>query len=369
MSDFSDFIKDYSFDLPDELIAQSPSPHKESARLLVVRRNPEKGLPKFEDLLISDLPHLVKETPALNQSLWVRNRSCVLPARFYAHRPTGSRHEIVLLEEVSSNLWKALIRNTAKMSFPQELFIDGLPKKEGHIICPEPGFIDFKFLKQNISSLLEHVGEMPLPPYIKERSATRDKDRYQSVWALRDEQKSVAAPTASLHFTNDLVSKLNNVGINFADTLLHVGLGTFEPVRCERLSEHSLHSERIFISSQEFHKINAHLLCKKPVLAVGTTALRNLESLPLINSTLRNEVELGQNSSGDWSGRTKLFVKPGFEFRFTNSLFTNFHLPESTLFVLVSTFAQSRSLAIEAYRHAISKNYRFFSYGDASLWI
>jgi S-adenosylmethionine:tRNA ribosyltransferase-isomerase len=216
---------------------------------------------------------------------------------------------------------------------------------------------------------LERVGEMPLPPYIKERSLQRDRDRYQTVWALKEEQKSVAAPTASLHFSEELVCKIEEQGIRFADTLLHVGLGTFEPVRCERLSEHKLHSERIYVKNSELQKIETQLQADKPILALGTTALRNLESLPLLHHEAHPELRYTRSPEGDISGRTALFVRPGFEFRYTSSLFTNFHLPQSTLFVLISTFAGSLKLAKEAYDHAIRSRYRFFSYGDASLWL
>jgi S-adenosylmethionine:tRNA ribosyltransferase-isomerase len=369
VSDLSDFLKDYSFHLPEELIAQAPAPRREEARLLIIRRNTSKGLPRFEDLKVSDLPSLIAETPQLQESLWVRNRSCVLPARFYVRRPSGSRHEIVLVEEESPGLWKVLMRNTSKMQFPQDLYIEGLPREEAHIISPQPGLIDLSPLKEPLSSILERVGEMPLPPYIKERSLQRDRDRYQTVWALKEEQKSVAAPTASLHFSEELVSKIEEQGIRFADTLLHIGLGTFEPVRCERLSEHKLHSERIYVKNSELRKIETQLQADKPILALGTTALRNLESLPLLHHEAHPELRYTRNPEGDISGRTALFVRPGFEFRYTSYLFTNFHLPQSTLFVLISTFAGSLKLAKEAYDHAIRSRYRFFSYGDASLWL
>jgi S-adenosylmethionine:tRNA ribosyltransferase-isomerase len=368
--DLSDFLADYHFELPEELIAQEPSAKRSEARLLLVRRDPPTGLPRFEDLSISDLPALVRETPQLRDSLWLRNRSRVLPARFYAKRPSGSRHEIVLLEETSPGLWSALMRNSAKMHFPQELFVDGLPPgEEQRILCPSPGVVDVRSLKQPLSQLLSRVGEMPLPPYIKKREAARDQARYQPVWALQEHEKSVAAPTASLHFTDELLSSLEKSGVEFADSVLHVGLGTFEPVRCERLSEHELHDERIYVDSKDFHKLDERARAKRPILCVGTTALRCLESLPLAGHSLRPEVRCEQTAEASISGRTRLFVKPGFEFRFTSALLTNFHLPESTLFVLVATFADSRTLAQEAYAHAVANRYRFFSYGDASLWI
>jgi S-adenosylmethionine:tRNA ribosyltransferase-isomerase len=220
-----------------------------------------------------------------------------------------------------------------------------------------------------LATLLAQVGEMPLPPYIKKREAARDLARYQPVWALGEHEKSVAAPTASLHFTPELLDALKQSGVEFADSVLHVGLGTFEPVRCEKLSEHELHDERIFVAAEDLRKLDERARAKRPILCVGTTALRCLESLPLAGESLRPEVRCERLGDGSLSGRTRLFVKPGFEFRYTSALLTNFHLPESTLFVLVATFANSRTLAQEAYAHAIEKKYRFFSYGDASLWV
>ena len=369
-ADLSDLLADYSFELPENLIAQEPSQRREDARLLVVRKNPSGGLPRFEDLLIADLPQLVRETPLLQDSLWLRNRSRVLPARFYAKRASGSRHEIVLLEEKTPGIWSALMRNSAKMSFPQELFVDGLSEGElQKIVCPEVGIVDTRSLSTPLQQLLARVGEMPLPPYIRTREAKRDHDRYQPVWALDGEDKSVAAPTASLHFTPDLLKELSLAGVEFADAVLHVGLGTFEPVRCERLSEHKLHDERFFVSGQNVALLEKADATNRPILCVGTTALRTLESLPLNGRNSRAEVKHSRHLDNSIGGRTHIFVKPGFEFAHTQALLTNFHLPESTLFVLVATFAESRALAQEAYAHAIARKYRFFSYGDASLWI
>jgi S-adenosylmethionine:tRNA ribosyltransferase-isomerase len=370
----SDLIKNYTFELPEELIAQEPSAMRENARLLVIRRNPEKGLPQFEDLLIKDLPQLARETPILNKSLWLRNRSRVLPARFYAERPTGSRHEIVLLEEIENGIWSALIRNSAKMSFPQILYAENSKNSEGSkssekITALAPDRIDMRALSKPLSQWLEEKGEMPLPPYIKSRSQERDRERYQTVWSLEDEQKSVAAPTASLHFTNELVQNIESAGVQFADCVLHVGLGTFEPVRVEKLSEHTLHDERIFVSQKNAALLLEHLRQSRGVLSIGTTAMRTLESLSLLGEDPRENTQIQSSPEGDLTGRTRLFIRPDFEFRYSSALLTNFHLPESTLFVLVSTFAGSLTLAQEAYQHAIHKKYRFFSYGDTTLWI
>ena len=378
----SDLIRDYDFELPEELIAQSPAEQRDQARLLVVRRNPEVGLPRFEDLLVSDLPDLVRSTPLLKQSLWVRNRSRVFAARFYARRPTGSRHEIVLLEEIEKDVWKALVRGHSSFRYPQvlktrnpsigsdDVKVSG-NNLEVEINSPSPGIIDMRSIAQSgvsVMDWLDRVAEMPLPPYIKHRDQLRDRQRYQSLWADPSKTLSVAAPTASLHFSQNLMDSLEREGVNFADLYLHVGLGTFEPFRGEKLSEHRLHEERLEVSAREIRKLKD----AKSLGAIGTTALRALESLSLHGEMARAEATLAINPDGrdaDVRGRTSLFVKPGFEFRYARFLWTNFHLPRSSLLVLVSTFCQSRSLALEAYQHAIARRYRFFSYGDASLWL
>ena len=357
---FSDSIHDYNFELPAELIAQKPASKRDEARLLVVRRNPTAGLPRFEDLLVSDLPQLVAQTPSLKDAIWVRNRSRVLPARFYVRRPTGGRHEVVLLEEIPSDgglvsgVWKALIRGQADFKYPQALTADtDSAWKNFAIVSPEPGLIDLRALGSQQKEFLESVGEMPLPPYIKNRNQARDRERYQSVWADESKTKSAAAPTASLHFTPELVSKLEAAGVRFADLYLHVGLGTFAPVRVELLSQHTMHSEALEVS--ETTRALVSQAATPSCVAIGTTALRAVESLP--------------RGDAPTPTSTNLFVKPGFEFRYTRHLWTNFHLPESTLLVMIATFAGSLELALEAYQHAVDRKYRFFSYGDASIWI
>ncbi len=348
MTEFPDSVKAYTFDLPEELIAQEPAPERSAARLLVVRRHPSGGLPRFEDLKVSDLPELLsKELP---QSLWVRNRSRVMPARFYAERKSGSRHEIVLLEEGEPGIWKAILRKSSKMKFPESLVAHG-----ERFTALDAETLDLRTLSLPLHDFLEKFGEMPLPPYIKSRIPQRDKERYQSVWAVAEKNLSVAAPTASLHFTDELVEAMQKkAGAKFADIFLHVGLGTFEPLRQDSLSAHKIHSERWEISPAEFKKIMGH---SGPRVALGTTALRTLETLAL-------------EERGDaLHGRTQIFIKGHYPFKLSQALFTNFHLPESTLFVLLSSFAGSLTLAQEAYAHAVQKRYHFFSYGDASIWI
>lgn len=365
--DLTDLLSDYNYDLPDELIAHEPAATREAARLLVVRRNPERGLPRFEDLRVSDLPDVVASEPSLKNALWVRNRSRVIPARFYARRPTGGRHEIVLTEEKEPGVWDAIIRGSSAFKYPQPLAPDG----HSHLgfQALDARTIDVRGWSSPLEEFLEANGEMPLPPYIKTRDRTRDRDRYQTVWARPDKAASVAAPTASLHFSDELTRTLETrTGASFADIILHVGLGTFEPVRTPRLSEHTLHDERIEVEAESLRRLETALTDNRPRIALGTTALRTLESLGLGGRAPAPEARLETTPSGV-RGRTHLFIRPGHEFRYANSLFTNFHLPESTLLVLVATFAGSRQLALEAYRHAIENRYRFFSFGDASLWI
>jgi len=366
---FSDFLRDYTFELPEELIAQSPPAERGDSRLLVVRREPERGLPRFEDLAFRDLPSLAREDGALRDRLWVRNVSKVFPARFYARRPTGGRHEIVLVRESEeSGVWEAIVRGVSSFRYPQTLS----PEKAPHLsfVATGPTTLDLRALGE-LRPLLEEIGEMPLPPYIRSREATRDRDRYQTIWAAAGAEKSVAAPTASLHFDRSVVAELENAGARFVDTLLHVGPGTFAPVRVERLSEHELHEEEIAVprASLETLRREAALSSSPSFVAIGTTALRNLESLSLRDEALDARVRLRDDGDGGLRGATRLFVRPGHEFRYARALLTNFHLPESTLFVLVATFAGSLALARDAYAHAVSHRYRFFSYGDASLWI
>lgn len=363
----SSLIADYDFELPEELIAQTPASARSEARLLVARRHPERGLPAIEDLQVKDLPELLRTEPALKNSLWVRNRTRVIPARFYAKRPTGSRHEIVLLEEESPGRWRAIIRGVNSFKYPQTLHPETEPALS--FTSPEPGLLDFTSWKEPVRDFLERVGEMPLPPYIRSRIPSRDKERYQSIWAAPQKAESVAAPTASLHFTPELCAAMEREGASFTDLYLHVGLGTFEPVRVERLENHKLHEERFEVPAATKAELISAISQKKPLVAVGTTALRTLEGLPWMGEPLSPLVKMQTHPDGSWSGRTGFFIRPGLECRYARALFTNFHLPQSTLLVLVATFTGSWKWVQEVYKHAVDHKYRFFSYGDSSLWL
>lgn len=363
----AEFLSDYDFDLPAELVAQEPSPHRSDAKLLIVRRNPKWGDPRFENILVCDLPRFISEQETLKGSRWFRNRSKVFPARFYAKRSTSSRHEIVLIEASpeNPNLWKAMIRNSRRFKYPETLIIEAPGTEELKVIIPSEGLVDLSPLGEDPLEKLDAFGEMPLPPYILNRNQERDRLRYQSVWAQSEKLGSAAAPTASLHFDEKTILKMNST-ISFYDLVLHVGLGTFEALRHQKVSDNHLHAEAIQIPKSTA----AALKEAKPPLkvAIGTTALRSMESF-LLNERGDPDVKLSLDKNGDVSGRTSIFIKAGYEFLAADALLTNFHLPKSSLFILLSTFAGSLSLSQEAYQYAISQKYRFFSYGDASLWL
>jgi S-adenosylmethionine:tRNA ribosyltransferase-isomerase len=362
-------ISDFSFELPTELIAQEPLKTRSDSRLLVIRMNDEKGMPRLEDLLFSDLPDLVASTPSLKNALWVRNKTTVMPARFYAQRPTGGKHEIVLLEPLDKEemKWSAIIRGVADFKYPQ-ILQEPISKLE--FISPERQVLDFSKVDwcqlgrpKDVKHWLSDIGKYPLPPYIKAYSHEREKTRYQSVWRDELQDYSVAAPTASLHFDEPLLARLLKIPIEWVDILLHVGLGTFEPLREQDLQNNTLHAERFEILKESQDRIREK---RENIFAIGTTTFRCVESF--LKGT-NNHTSIFTQNDGRIQGTTKIFIHPQNPHQFVRHLLTNFHLPESSLFILVATFCKSLELAKEVYAHAIAKKYRFFSYGDATLWI
>lgn len=349
--------------MPPELIAQHPLPERDQSRLLVLRRR----FNAIEHLKVADLPNLLD-----GGDLLVFNNSKVIPARLHARkRGSGGSVEIMLVEEQEKNWWWAMVRPGKRVRPGTELNVlrrDGqvstitivvLEKSvEGHCLVKFQGIA-------NILERLAEYGEMPLPPYIErgESGATGEDDaRYQTVFAK--EQGSVAAPTAGLHFTSRLLERLGERGINTAEVTLHVGLGTFAPVKADRLEEHQMHQERFELRAAAAELISETKRAGKRVVAVGTTTLRVLESV-----ALQNNGEITATS-----GKTRLFVYPPWKFQVVDALLTNFHLPKSTLLMLVSAFAApgstaGRELAGHAYEEAIRERYRFFSYGDAMLLV
>lgn len=348
---------DFDYVLPDELIAQTPAPERDQSRLLVLHRSTgEIEHRKFPDLLRFLRPG----------DVLVLNDSKVIHARLRGiNRQTGGEFEILLLEENAPNDWWTMMRpgKRARAGTRIQLVTHTFEKREIEATVVEINPEGHRRLRfngvENIQNALPTLGEMPLPPYIRRPASASlhsDNERYQTVFA--QEQGSVAAPTAGLHFTSTLLERIRAAGIQVCTVTLHVGLATFAPVKAEDLSEHVMHEERFHVPPETAAAIES----ASRVLAVGTTSLRVLESVAVTN---QGRVVPGR-------GRTRLFVHPPYRFQIVDALLTNFHLPRSTLFMLVSAFAapgetRGRDLILNAYDAAIRERYRFFSYGDAML--
>lgn len=336
---------DFAFDLPDELIAQFPARPRTSSRLLALNR----ATGGVSDLLFSDLPTLLRPGDLL-----VVNDTRVIPARLLGRKTTGGSAEVLLLRREGPGVWEALVRAAKKSKPGSEIILaDGEAtaqvleiRGEGKYLVKISGYGDPE-------GLVERLGRMPLPPYIRKGEATEeDREWYQTVYAHPEKSGSSAAPTAGLHFTGELFERLKAMGVTSAAVTLHVGLGTFLPVRAERVADHVMHSERYEITEETAKAVNLAKEEGRRVVAVGTTATRTLET-----AGKSGRIEAG-------SGETALFITPGFEFRIVDALVTNFHLPESTLLMLVSAFG-GKAAVMDAYRHAVANRYRFYSYGDA----
>ena len=337
---------DFYYDLPKELIAQTPVEPRDSSRLLVLGR--QNG--KIEHKHFFDIIDYLEEGDLL-----VCNDSRVLPARIYGIKePTGARVEFLLLKQISGNRWETLCKPGKKAKEGARFcFGDGLlyatvveVKDDGNRI------VDFE-CDENFFSTLDKIGQMPLPPYITEE--LKDKERYQTVYS--HELGSAAAPTAGLHFTTELMEKIRAKGVNIAYVTLHVGLGTFRPVKVDDVTKHKMHSEHFEVPAETAELIKRTKINGKRVIAVGTTSCRTLESVA---------AEHGEVVPCE--GFTEIFIYPGFEFKVLDGLITNFHLPESTLIMLVSAFAGYDNI-MNAYKTAVDERYRFFSFGDCCLFI
>ena len=335
--------KDFDFDLPEELIAQTPLKDRTSSRLLVV----DKTTHSIEDKHFSDLLDELEEGDTL-----VVNNTRVLPARLYGTKEeTGAHIEVLLLTNTEGDKWETLVKPAKRMKVGSVVsFGDGRLKATVVEELEQGGrIIEFSY-EGVFLEVLESLGEMPLPPYIKER--LEDKERYQTVYAK--ENGSAAAPTAGLHFTEELMQKIREKGVNIVPVTLHVGLGTFRPVSVDSLEDHKMHSEYYNVSKETAEMIEATKKAGKRVIAVGTTSIRTLETVARDND--------GHVVAA--SGWTDIFISPGYEFRVVDAFVTNFHLPKSTLVMLVSAYL-GREFTLEAYQHAIEERYRFFSFGDA----
>ena len=335
--------KDFDFDLPEELIAQTPLKDRTSSRLLVV----DKTTHSIEDKHFSDLLDELEEGDTL-----VVNNSRVLPARLYGTKEeTGAHIEVLLLTNTEGDKWETLVKPAKRMKVGSVVsFGDGRLKATVVEELDQGGrIIEFSY-EGVFLEVLESLGEMPLPPYIKER--LEDKERYQTVYAK--ENGSAAAPTAGLHFTEELMQQIREKGVNILPVTLHVGLGTFRPVSVDSLEDHKMHSEYYNVSKETADMIEATKKAGKRVIAVGTTSIRTLETVARDNN----------GHVVPTSGWTDIFISPGYEFRVVDAFVTNFHLPKSTLVMLVSAYL-GREFTLEAYQHAIEERYRFFSFGDA----
>lgn len=337
-------VKDFDFYLPEEQIAQDPLENRSDSRLMVLNR--ESG--EIEHKIFKDITGYLKKGDCL-----VINNTKVLPARLIGVKEeTGAKIELLLLKRRENDIWETLVkpgrkaRKGAKISFG-----DGLLK--GEIIDEvEEGNRLVQFSYEGIfEEILDQLGQMPLPPYITHQ--LKDKNRYQTVYAK--EEGSAAAPTAGLHFTKELLQQIEDMGVTIAHVTLHVGLGTFRPVKVENVLDHHMHSEFYHIEEEEAKKINDTKKNGGRVIAVGTTSTRTLESATDDNGMLQAK-----------SGNTDIFIYPGYKFKMIDGLITNFHLPQSTLLMLVSAFS-TRENILHAYEVAVKEGYRFFSFGDAMM--
>ncbi len=333
---------DFYYDLPPELIAQTPLDRRDGSRLLTL----DKETGKTHHMHFYDLPTLLRKGDCL-----VLNDSRVLPARLLGHRePTGGAVEVLLLIDRGEKVWECLVRPGKKVKTGTTLsFGDGALTAEV-VAEVEGGNRLIRFDYEGIFlEILERLGKMPLPPYIKETLA--DPERYQTVYSR--EVGSAAAPTAGLHFTKELLNEIEAMGVSLAYVTLHVGLGTFRPVKEEEITDHEMHAEFCMISAESAEKINRAKAGGGRVICVGTTSCRTIESWAAEDGTMRES-----------AGWTSIYIYPGYRFKVLDGLVTNFHLPESTLVMLVSALA-GREQVLAAYGEAVEQKYRFFSFGDA----
>ncbi len=337
-------VADFNYELPKELIAQHPYDKRDEARLMVLNKNEQT----IDHKVFKDVIDYLNTGDCL-----VINNTKVIPARLYGKKDTGANVEFLLLKRIHGNTWEAMVRPGNKLKpGSRVLFGDGILKATVLEVL-EGGNRKVEFEYDGIfNEILDQIGMMPLPPYITEASR-EDNEKYQTVYAKYE--GSAAAPTAGLHFTEELLEKIKEKGVEVANVTLHVGIGTFRPVKVETVEEHEMHSEHYYIKKEDAEKINNAKLNGKRVIAVGTTSCRVLESVADDRGMVK-EIE----------GDTSIFIYPGYKFRCIDSLITNFHLPESTLIMLVSSLA-GKDFIMKAYKEAVQKEYKFFSFGDAMI--
>lgn len=335
-------LNDYDYHLPDELIGQSPREPRDSSKLMLVNRD-EKSVEHKNFYNIIDYLQ--------SGDLLVRNSTKVIPARMFGKKDTGGVLEILLIKRVDLNSWECLLKPAKKLRLGQKLYIGDNNELVAELMeIKEDGNRVLKFQYEGaFEEVLDKLGKMPLPPYILE--ALKESKRYQTVYAIKGE--SVAAPTAGLHFTEELLKKIEEKGVEIVDIFLEVGLGTFRPVQTEDVLDHKMHSEGYEIPEEAALKINKAKSEGRRVISVGTTTTRALESSVSKDGKLLSGI-----------GETEIFIYPGYQFKIVDALITNFHLPKSTLLMLVSAFT-NREFMMEVYKTAVEEKYHFFSFGDA----
>ena len=334
-------LSEFNYELPKELIAQTPIEKRDESRLMVLDREKQT----IEHKTFKDIIDYLEPGDCL-----VRNNTKVLPARLYGKKETGAKVEFLLLNQIEGDIWECIVRPGNKLHVGTKVeFGDGILK--ANILEVMPGGtrkVEFEY-DGIFNEILDKIGLMPLPPYIHEE--LKQNERYQTVYAKYN--GSAAAPTAGLHFTEELLQKIEKKGVKIANVTLHVGIGTFRPVKVENIEEHQMHSEHYYIKEEDVQKINETKEQGKRVIAVGTTSCRVLETIADEN---------GKVSATE--GDTQIFIYPGYKFKCLDGLITNFHLPESTLLMLVSALA-GKEYIMNAYNEAVKQKYRFFSFGDA----
>lgn len=334
-------VSEFNYELPEELIAQVPLEKRDESRLMVLNREKQT----IEHKTFKDIIDFLEPGDCL-----VRNNTKVIPARIYGKKETGANVEFLLLNNIEGDIWESIVRPGNKLHIGTKvIFREGL--LEAEILDILPGGtrkVEFHY-KGIFNEILDQIGLMPLPPYIHEE--LKEKDRYQTVYAKYN--GSAAAPTAGLHFTPELLKQIEEKGINIANVTLHVGIGTFRPVKEDEVQKHEMHSEHYYIKEEDVEKINTAKKNGHRVIAVGTTSCRVLETVANENGMLKVE-----------EGDTQIFIYPGYKFKCIDGLITNFHLPQSTLLMLVSALV-GKDYTMQAYTEAVKEKYRFFSFGDA----
>ena len=335
-------VTEFDYELPEELIAQTPIEKRDESRLMVLNRKNNT----IEHKTFKDIIDYLEPGDCL-----VRNNTKVIPARIYGKKETGANIEFLLLNNIEGDIWETIVRPGNKLHIGTKvIFGNGLLTAE--ILDTMPGGTrKVLFTYEGIfNEILDKIGLMPLPPYIHEE--LKEKDRYQTVYAKYE--GSAAAPTAGLHFTNELLEKIEQKGIDIANVTLHVGIGTFRPVKEDTVEAHEMHSEHFYIKQEDCDKINKAKKNGKRVIAVGTTSCRVLETIANPENGTVEPIE----------GDTQIFIYPGYTFKCIDGLITNFHLPQSTLLMLVSALA-GKEYIMKAYNEAVQEKYKFFSFGDA----